>query len=103
MASTNLKTKTMKHFEFTTPTFKNFTIDGKPYPCKIGEWAIEGIADIVNANNLDFTWHLLSMTFKKSEFEQHEIGYEDFYLSEETLSEIISQHLHSKYQTRFVT
>jgi len=87
----------------TAPIFKDFKTDGKPYPCKIGEWTIEGIADIVNANNLDFTWHLLSMNFKKSEFEHHEISYEDFYLSEEALSEIISQHLHSNYQTRFVT
>jgi len=93
----------MKHFEFTTPIFKEFKLECNQYPCKIGEWTIEGIADIVNANNLDFTWHLLSINFKKSEFEQHEIGYEDFYLSEEALSEIISQHLHSNYQTRFVS
>lgn len=89
-----------QHFEFAYPVFKEARVDGKMMPILIGEWTIEGIANIDNANNHDFEWHLLSMSFKKNQFESRPIHYEDFYLNEETLSDIISQHLYGNFQTR---
>jgi hypothetical protein len=88
-----------QHFEFAHPVFIQYRVDGKIMPILIGEWTIEGIANIDNANNHEFEWHLLSMSFKKNQFENRHIQYEDFYLDEETLSDIISQHLYGNYQT----
>jgi hypothetical protein len=89
-----------QHFEFAHPIFIHILVDGKIMPILIGEWTIEGIANIDNANNHEFEWHLLSMYFKKNQFENRHIQYDDFYLDEETLSDIISQHLYGNFQTR---
>jgi hypothetical protein len=89
-----------QHFEFAHPIFSQARVDGKIMPILIGEWIIEGIANIDNANNHEFEWHLISMSFKKNQFENRHIQYEDFYLDEETLSDIISQHLYGNFQTR---
>jgi hypothetical protein len=88
-----------QHFEFPHPIFSQARVDGKIMPILIGEWTIEGIANIDNANNHEFEWNLLSMSFKKNKFEKIDIGYNDFYLDEETLYDIISQHLYENYQT----
>ena len=89
-----------QHFEFAYPIFTEARIDGKMMPVLIGEWTIEGIANIDNANNHEFNWHLLSLSFKKNQFESRDIYYEHFYLDEDTLCDIISQHLYGNFQTR---
>jgi hypothetical protein len=91
-----------QHFEFAHPIFTQVKTEGKVVPMLIGEWIIEGIANIDNANNHEFNWHLLSMSFKKNRFEKKDIYYEDFYLDDETLSDIISQHLYGNFQTRLI-
>ena len=67
-----------QHFEFAYPIFIQTRVDNKIVPILIGEWIIEGIANIDNANNHEFEWHLLSMSFKKNKFETRHIYYEDF-------------------------
>lgn len=89
-----------QHFEFAYPVFTEARVDGKMMPILIGEWTIVGIANIDNANNHEFDWNLISMSFKKNQFESREIYYEDFYLDQDTLSDIISQHLYGNFKTR---
>ena len=92
-----------KDFECVIPIFKNIDLDGKKHPNLIGYWEIKGQADIDNANNHEWSYHITSMHFKKSPLESRNIDYDDFHLDHEKVAEEISLQLYRDYQTRIVS
>lgn len=85
-------------FEFCTPVFKKIKDGRYAFDTIVGEWTIAIVAELYDVKDHDYRFSIESMSFKKSIFEKIDLTYNDIYIQEEKLQDIVSEYIFEHYQ-----
>lgn len=86
------------HFEFITPVFKKIKDGRYAFDTIVGEWTIAIVAELHDVKDHDYSFFIEGMCFNKSIFEKIDLTYNDIYIVEEKLQDIVSEYIYEHYQ-----